>query len=363
MIDRKLLTPQLTKPVDEFCVSLIEERQTNSFDPAHGTLNLTNVALLTDAWGIVYKLTASQRRILRVAGFLHDIERSPTENQAEALRDEEFSARIAGNCLLELNKQGLLVSSPRQRNAVKYAIANHGTSPWIEDPSKTQKKPTDLKETFRETLYLADKMEQLDLPPAVLRRAMFVSGKRLAVGDLQEMGLNPNSDVDRIKAFLQESIIRVTFVNPEASFPKWIQDIIRDLYKPQKEFIEATSRTLGLHTTGALAEMVMGLRNSQGKSVLDKRGIKITTSELTRAIEEAGGLTDKGIQGASDDKVTSAQETILYLSSQWQNSDLKGVIENWNPNNNFSQVLRAKCADYVSGKWATDMQQQILLAA
>lgn len=362
-VSKDLLRPEETNFIDGYCIEIIEQRQKDEYDPAHGKLHLRNVALLTDAWGIVYRLDQKQRLVIRVGGFLHDIERSPSEVKDIALKNEQFSAEFVNQQLIKLNG-GQFPTTDTERRAVKFAVEKHSTSPWVEFPDRLNIYPPSLHEKFRVVLYLSDKMEQIDRVPAVLRRAMFVSGKRLEAGDLKATNLSFDSKEDRLKTFLAESVIRTTYINPEGSFPDRIQGVIRPLYKAQKEFIHATSKSLGINSSGALAKLLLEIQDRKGNNLLDMRGILYQDeSELAKVIEEKGGLTTAGISEASADSTESAAETILYLSSKWKERDLRGVVEDWQPNGNLAIALKFQFGEYVGGKWTTDMQQRIMQAA
>ncbi len=362
-LTKDLLGTTETQFIDQLCVGLIQKRQADEYDPAHGRLHLETVARFTDAWGIVYRLNPRQRLVIRVGGFLHDIERSPSELTVTALKNEQFSANFVDQQLSELN-DGQFKTTEAERRAVKFAVEKHSKSPWVESPDRLNIYPSSLHERFRAVLYLSDKMEQIDCIPAVLRRAMFVSGKRLEEGDLKATNLSFGSENDRLKAFLAESVIRTTYINPEGSFPDRTQGVIKPIYIAQKEFINATAKILGINSSRSLARLLLEIQDVRGNNLLDMRGIPYQgESELGEVIKERGGLTAEGISGASKDSAESAAETILYLSTKWKDRDLRRVVEDWQPGGKLAGTLRTQFGEYVNGKWTEDIQQRILLAA
>lgn len=309
----------------------------------HSKSHLVMTANLTQLIGKLYKFSDMELFLTYFAALFHDIVRSSSEDSQK--QDEKLSAKKAVSELEQFNP------TDEEKAAIYYAIINHGKNPsWMENPSSRENSPQSLKKKLHFVLYVADKIEQNGVR-VIARRSAFVAGERLHKenGDLKVFGFKPSKDENLVVAI--ETTLRLTFINPEAIYPKKLELIIKPLYKIQRDFMFGIMKKLNL-TVERLAQIILDTRRPDGKNLIAVRNIQEVkdSKNLAGMIEKLGQITDSEIQSASDDLVKSSSEAVEYFGSRFK-EDIDQLMLNWKPKNKIAQDWQRKMIEYLDGTW------------
>lgn len=326
-------------------LQLLEEKlsQQEELSGAHSKSHLTITANLTQPIGKIYQFSERELFLSYFASLFHDIIRSPLEDSQK--QDEKLSAEIAVKLLQQFNPQD------DEKEAIAYAIENHGTNPvWMEDPAKRENPTQNLKEKLHFALYVADKIEQNGVR-VIARRSAFVAGERLkkADGDLKVFGFKP--DKDELLVVAIESTLRLTLINPENIYPQKLRPILVPLFKVQRIFTCAILKSLSLGIED-IAGIILDTRRADGKNLIEVRRIKgiKDNQDLTDMIAKMGQITDLEIQSVSTDLVKSSGEAVEYFGSYFE-QDIDQLMLNWKPQNKIAQDWQRQMVEYLNGTW------------
>lgn len=324
----------------------------------HGMAHARNVGLGSEPVGRLYQLPERTLLVARFAGWLHDFKRSAGESAAST--DEEESAAIAEEFLVELNSNNTFPTSPEEREAVGYAILNHGKYPdeW-RDPQKRNLTPQILRDQARVLNFVPDKADA-NGAQVIARRSMFVAGERLhsPTGDLPQYGFG-QSETDEMLVVCAESAIRLSIINPEGIYPDRLKAFVGPLYEVQRPFVAGLLRATGLNSTD-LARLVLERVNAEGKSMLDVRKLDASRDieGLSELFVKVGGITPELIDGTTPSLVDSSVRTLRYFSQRWQ-GDFDGVVADWRPESDIEKEWKTQMLEYNDGSWFGKITQQI----
>lgn len=335
-------TDQLKHKALELLEQTIEDSDVE-LSGAHSKSHLIITANLTQLIGKIYQYIDRELFLSYFAALFHDIVRSPAQDKD--LNDEKLSAKIAINLL------GQFHPTDEEKEAAAYAIENHGRNPsWMENPKSRENSPQSLKGKLHFALYVADKIEQNGVR-VIARRCSFVAGERLHKenGDLQEFGFKPDKDEALVVAI--ESILRITFINPENIYPQKLRPIIAPLFKIHRLFTCAVLKSLHLNIKD-IAGIILETKRADGKNLIEVRKIKgiKDSRDLTDMIAKMGQITDSEIQSVSDNLVKSSTEAIEYFGSHFE-QDIDLLMLNWKPNNKTAQDWQRQMVEYLDGTW------------
>lgn len=327
---------------------------------AHSPTHLRNTARLTQLGGILYGFSPQELLLAYFAGDFHDLIRSPNEDSA--IKDDEASARRAVAELILMSDRGLFDTSPEERRAVEFAIANHGKPPAFFLDSETRDQiPQDLKDRIHAALFIADKIEA-NGARVIARRCSFVAGNRLhdPDGDLQKFGFRPDRDEALVVAV--ESLLRLGITNPQHIYPEKIRRIVDPLYKVQREFVRGIFSAKGIRISD-MAKLLLDRKGPDGKNMLDMRELSAPQDqgELAKFLEDRTGISDEDIAATAEDVANSAIEAVLYFSRDYK-ADMDGLIKSWMPRGGAAEKWRGQMVEYSSGKWFNQAMQQLASA-
>ena len=327
---------------------------------AHNIPHLRNVADLTQLVADLYGYTDREKKLAYTSGWFHDTVRSPSEDPSVA--DDEASAKEAVKILYDADGRNVIKTTTEEREAISFAIKQHGHFPDLLADEKTRNaNPRSLEEKLWLALFVADKMEANGVR-VIARRSSFVAGDRLKSekGDWRNFGFQPDRDENLVVAI--ESILRLTFVNPEEVYPESIQPLVHPLYEAQREFVLGICKASGLKLVD-LAQMLLNNKTAEGKNILVARKIKAPANigELVAIIASRGHITDKKIVATSDDVAASAHETVGYFSDHYRD-DLDQLVEKWVPANKISQQWQKAMVEYNNGAWLKGKKEEFALA-
>ncbi len=329
---------------------LLEKRlaKQKQLSGAHSKSHLIITANLTQLVGKIYKFSDQELFLSYFAALFHDIVRSPAQDKD--LKDEELSSKQASK-LLENFKV-----SDEEKEAVSYAIINHGSNPkWMENPITREDLPQSLKEKVRFALFVADKIEQNGVR-VIARRSAFIAERFAPAGDLKSFGFV--SGKDELLAVAIESIIRLTFITPQYIYSNKLEPLLKPLYKIHLDFVSGILKALNL-SVERLAEILLNTKRSDGKNFLDIRKIQVKDQhELINLIEKNGQITDQKIQQVADQLKEASREAINYFSSNYK-TDLDQVIRKWNPESKIGKDWYGQMIEYLNGNWYKSIENQI----
>lgn len=334
----------------------VDARKTRGLEvtEAHNASHLRNVAELALFAGEIYGLSEKEKKLVYACGWLHDVVRSPSEDPN--ISDDRASAKEATRILSDLNKNGTFITTLSEREAVARAIEHHGTAPgWLER-SETET-PQRLHDKLWLALYVGDKMEANGVR-VIARRSSFVAGDRLRSpkGDLREFGFQPDKDEALVVAV--ESMLRLTFINPEDQYPYVLIPLVHPLYEAQREFVNGVLKSKGISIED-MSQLLLTRKNSQGKNIFEARNIVTpnTASEVAELLIKRSGITNESIAQTSNDVARSAAETIEYFSKHHA-EDLDRLVENWKPNGLTAKNWRSALLEYNQGIWLGRQREQ-----
>ena len=339
----------------------VDHRRRSGFvvSEAHSIPHLRNTTDLTQLVGDIYGFNSREKFLAYISGWFHDLVRSPSEDSK--IKDDEASAHEALRILGEAERRGVIETSPEEQEAINFAITNHGKYPeWFNDPEKRNNPPEELRDKLWLALFVADKMEANGVR-VIARRSSFVAGDRLKSekGDWRQFGFEPDRDEGLVVAI--ESLLRLSFINPEGVYPEILQPLVHPLYEVQRDFVAGVCKALDL-TVEKLAYLILDIKNEKRENILDVRKIEApkVSHELARVIRERSGISDAIIESATDDQVHSAYETVMYFSEHYMN-DLDKLVLNWFPQNEMSKAWKKEMIAYKSGIWLEDKKREFVL--
>lgn len=321
---------------------------------AHNASHLRNVAELALFAGEIYGFSEQENKLVYACGWLHDVVRSPSEDPN--ISDDRASAKEAIRILSDLNKNGTFITTPFEREAVASAIEHHGKAPgWLEW-SETDE-PKRLQDKLWLALYVGDKMEANGVR-VIARRSSFVAGDRLrsSKGDLREFGFQPDRDEALVVAV--ESMLRLTFINPEDQYPYVLIPLVHPLYEAQREFVNGALKAKGISIED-MSQLLLTRKNSKGKNIFEARNIAApnTTTEVAALLTKRSGITNESIAQTSNDVARSAAETIAYFSKNYSH-DLDRLVENWKPSGQAAKNWQSALLEYNKGVWLSRQREQ-----
>lgn len=326
---------------------------------AHSPTHLRNTARLTQLVGSIYGFTPQEAKLAYFAGVFHDIVRSPGEDPNST--DEVRSASLAQDQLVAMNDRGIIVASDEEREAVAFAIENHGTKPaYFLDPNTREDTPQSLPDRIHTALFVADKLEA-NGARVIARRSSFVAGERLhrSDGDLQEFGFRPDRHEFLVVAV--ESLIRLAYVNPQEMYPRKLRLVVNPLYDVQREFVAGVlANNPDYGSMLKMAELLLRTRRKDGKNLLEARGISAPNDVRTLALDldEKTGLDTTYLGLDPQDVRNSSGEAVQYFSSQYK-ENLDNLIDEWKPKGRASKRWRRLMLEYSSGKWFNQVAEEI----
>ena len=334
-------------------LQLLEKRLSRQvgLSGAHSKSHLTITANLTQVVGKIYKFSEQELFLVYFAALFHDIVRSPSQDKD--LKDEQLSAEQAVELLENFEV------TDEEKEAVSYAIINHGSNPsWMENPSTREDSPQSLKEKIRFALYVADKIEQNGVR-VIARRSAFVAGERLNLpeGDLQDFGFKAGQDTLLVVAL--ETVLRLTFINPEYIYPEKLHSLVQPLYKIHREFVYSIIKALNL-TVEKIAQILITRKNSKNRNLLYGRTTeKIEdTDQLSDLIQSKGEIKNEQIQTISQEIVNASKDAIEYFSSNYR-QDIDKLMLNWNPQGDLAKTWHTKMVEYLNGTWLNQIENSI----
>jgi hypothetical protein len=353
MIPTTYVTPQLDH-IESVARTHIELRRQMGMEisQAHSETHLQNDAELADFIGELYYFTPRDRELSQVAAWFHDLIRNPTEDPT--IGDDEASANEARRVLETFQTNGNFKTTEEERNAIHYAISNHGRSPeWLRQEDTKENTLETLRDKLWFSLFVADKIEA-NGARVIARRSSFVAGDRLkrSNGDWQNFGFHPDHDEALVVAL--ESIIRLTFINPETVYPKKLIPVVHDLYEVQRDFVRGVCKDLNI-TIDDIASLLLN------RSILMSRKIQSPESkeELIKQIEIISGITNQTIQDTPFDISESARETVQLFSSRYTDP-LETVIESWNPSFEGAKQWKNMMEEYENGTWLKEKKSRLI---
>lgn len=330
--------------VEQKALQILEEKLPQiELSGAHSKSHLTITANLTQLIGRIYYFNERELFLSYFAALFHDIVRSPAQDKE--LKDEILSAKKA----VKLLQENFAVTK-EEKEAVSYAIENHGTNPkWMENSKTRENPPQKLKEKIYFALYVADKIEQNGVR-VIARRSSFVAGERLNKedGDLKAFGFKPNKDEALVVAI--ESILRITFINPEYIYPQKLKPIMTSLFKVHRVFTCALLKSLNLNIED-IARIILETKRADGKNLIEVRRIKVKDSQdLIGMIKKVGQITDSQIKSTSDDLVKASSEAVKYFGSHFE-QDIDQLMLSWKPQGKVAKNWQRQMVEYLNGTW------------
>ncbi|MEK6554750.1 MAG: HD domain-containing protein, partial [Bdellovibrionota bacterium] len=327
---------------------------------AHNISHLRNVADLTQLVADLYGFSDRKKELVYASAWFHDTVRSPSEDPSVA--DDEASANEAARILNDANGKNVIKTTLEERDAITFAIKQHGRFPnWLAEEKTRNTNPHSLEDKLWLALFVADKMEANGVR-VIARRSSFVAGDRLKSekGDWRNFGFEPDRDESLVVAI--ESILRLTVINPEEVYPDALHPLVHPLYEAQREFVLGICKASGLRVED-LAKILLGKKTVNGKNILEARKIKdpVSAAELVTIIASRGQITNEKIEAASNDVADSACETADYFSSRYRD-DLDQLVQTWSPKNKKAKQWQKAMVEYNSGKWLKRKKEESRLA-
>lgn len=314
----------------------------------HSKTHLTIVADLSQLIGRLYQFNERELFLAYFASLFHDIIRSPAQDHN--LNDEELSAKIA----VSLSQQFDL--NDEEKKSLSYAIENHGRNPeWMLDDNTRNQPPKNLNEKLRFALFVADKIEQNGVR-VIARRSAFIAERLEATGDLQSFGFTPGKD--ELLTLGLESIIRLTFINPQNIYPNKLQPLLDPLYKVHLDFTLGILKVVNL-SVQQLAEILLNTKRPDGKSLLNIRKIEVTKKELIKFIEKDGQINDQKIRQVSNQTREAAVEAAQYFSLNYK-QNLDKMMKEWKPETKVGKDWHRQMVEYLDGTWFNLVEKELL---
>lgn len=326
---------------------------------AHSPTHLRNTARLTQLVGSVYDFTPQEARLAYFAGAFHDIVRSPKEELGST--DEARSASIARDRLEAVNNRGIFITSAEERDAVVYAIENHGKKPeFFLNPQTKEEAPHALPDRIHTALFVADKLEA-NGARVIARRSSFVAGDRLhdSEGDLQSFGFKPDRHEFLVVAI--ESLIRLAYVNPQEMYPRKLRLVVNPLYDVQREFVAGVlANNPDYGSMLKMAELLLRTKRKDGKNLLEARGISAPNDvqKLALDLDEKTGLDTSYLGLDPQDVRNSSGEAVQFFSSHY-NENLDTLVDKWKPKGRASKRWKRLMLEYSSGEWFNQIAEEI----
>lgn len=328
---------------------LLEKKLTEKkLSGAHSKSHLTITANLTQLIGKIYKFSDRELFLVYFAAIFHDIVRSPSQDKQ--LGDEVLSAKEAVKYFEDFNP------ALEEKEAVSYAIENHGDYPsFLTDEKLRNINPDSLRQKLRFALFVSDKIEQNGVR-VIARRSAFIAERFAPTGDLLKFGFLKNKD--KLLALGLESVIRLTFINPQHIYPAKLQPFISPLYKIQINFTLAILRAANL-SVKEIAHILLNTKRADGKNLLSVRKINIRNeNKLIELIEKSGQITDQKIKKVSNQRILAAVEAAEYFSKNYQ-KDLDQMMNNWKPKTSLGKVYKVQMVEYLNGIWLNSVYKNI----
>lgn len=355
----KKVEAQIKKIVFDHLRTLSDQRDAE-VDYSHDTTHLHNVAELTQLVGETLGFDKKEKYLSFAAGWLHDLIRSPSEDPS--IGDEEKSAHEAKLVLKKLSAQGILVTSSEEKNAVVQAIIRHSYCPsWFNHEKTRDLLPKTLEDKILLALFVADYIEA-NGARVIARRCHFVGKERLHTspekgGDLQKFGFIPGEDEGMVVAI--ESILRLTFINPEGLYPDYLRSLVHPLYEDQREFVLGLLKGLNFKIID-LIKLLKKRCLADGTTMLEFRHVEAPTNtdQFEKLVEYRGKISDYRINRIADDVVSSALETVKYFTDGTI-KNLDQAIEKWRPKGRTATQWRQKMVEYQNGTWLAKQKVKI----
>lgn len=307
---------------------------------AHSKSHLTITANLTQLIGKIYHYSKRELFLCYFAALFHDIVRSPAEDSQ--IDDKKLSAQMA----VKLSRP--FQTTKKEKEAIFYAIENHGHHPkWMDDARRRENLPQSLKERLHFALYVADKIEQNGVR-MIARRSAFVAGERLNKqnGDLRDFGFKPKQDELLVVAI--ETVIRLTFINPESIYPEKLKRVVHPLYQIHRQFVGGLLKALNL-TVDQISQKLLETKRSDGKNLLQVRGLDV--------IDVKVAITNGQIQKTSRKLVKASKEAVDYFSKRCS-QDIDQLMLNWRPQSKVAQNWQRQMVEYLDGTWLNSITIQ-----
>jgi len=312
-------------------------------EASHDISHLENVANLTQPIGDILNYSDKEKILCYAAGWLHDLVRSPSEDPNSG--DEEKSAQQARILIGKVTENGEFSFSSKEINAVAGAIIHHTNfPPWFKNKRTRNILPTSLENKILLALFIADYIEA-NGAMVIARRCNFVGGVRLHTplekgGDLQKFDFIPGKDEGLVVAL--ESILRLTFINPEEFYPNHLYTLVHPLYEVQREFVLGLFKGLNLKV-GDLIKILRERRGPDGGTILESRNIRTPKDigQFRKLVKERGGISDSHISQVSSDVANSAIEALEYFSAS-KFKQINRAIKKWRPKGKTAKKWKRK---------------------
>lgn len=307
---------------------------------AHGENHLRGVSSLIPAIGEAYGFSEKEIVLGRFVAQFHDIVRSGREDLG--LQDETESAQKAQEVLDQIDKKGSFLVSTEEREAISFAIINHGKTPsHFKDPLTREGTPVDLKDRLHTMVYVADGLQKLGAP-LIHRRSAFVGGERRLEGDLKDMRYE-GREIDAIDAILLESAVRLGWKNVEGMYPVRLRRFIQPAFEIQREWVTGLLVVKRMDV-GDWAEVLWNTRNSDGKNIFELSklpDVPKSMDDIIDRLEAAGKITEFEIMDALNDPdlVASSVEAAVYFSQGYQD-DSAELVKAWAPEGEYAKMWK-----------------------
>lgn len=318
-------------------------REGKPVDSSHSESHLNADADLIPVIGAAYEFSDREVLLGRFAAQFHDIVRSGREDLG--LQDEIDSAATSVAVLVDIDQKGIFHTNQEEREAMEYAVLNHGKPPaFFEDPSTREDTPESLKDRLHAVLYVADALQKLGAP-LINRRSAFVGGKRLTEGDLKDVVIE-GKRIDPIDAVLLESAVRLGWKNVEDLYPRKLHRHIQPAFAIQRQWVSALLVSRGLDMTG-WASLLWNARNGKGQNIFEFTSDTASSppssiEAIVEVLTNRGKMIDQGItEAASDpDLVLSSVEAVEYFSAHYKEPDPENTIKNWLPEGQRARIWK-----------------------
>lgn len=307
---------------------------------AHSEAHLRGVSDLVPAIGKAYGFSEREVLLGRFAGQFHDIVRSGREDLGT--QDEEESASKSEAVLSELNERGQFLTTPEEREAVSFAILNHGKPPaFFKDPERREETPQALKDKIHTMLYVSDGLQKLGVP-LIHRRSSFVGGERRIEGDLKDMQYQ-GSTLSAIGAILLESAVRLGWKNVEGLYPQKVRPFIEPAFAIQRRWVSAllANKAWSMYEW---ASRLLNTRNGNGQNLFELSKIQNppgTIQEIIDKLVQVGRVSNDSILAAQSDLdlVLSSVEAASYFAQRYK-EDPVDAIRDWSPTGEIAKAWK-----------------------
>lgn len=344
------LNTELRSLLDTKSREAVRKHRAGTEELSHDAGHLERVGAFAIRLGEKYGFNSQVLALGYVAGKMHDAQRSTGENPDS--RDEQISAQVANRLLLDLDgsTHNYFQTSRRKRQAVMYAIENHGQAPArFSDPIKRDLAPSSLAEKLHLLLYAGDKIAEANGPWIIARRPHFMTSRlNSPTGTWQEFGFVPGRDEALVTVV--ETGIRMSIVSVEATYPRQLRETIAPQFKVQREFGLGLYRALNLTATDVADMLLNRVDPETGKNILDKRKYKApdNITDLAEFIARRSGLTEQAIAEVSSDQASSALEAVEYFAGGYK-QPLEGLVRSWQPKGQMAKSWHQGMIRYLEG--------------